>query len=604
MPKVSVIIPCYNQEDYLEDALNSLIGEFEDFEVIVVNDGSTNFGAVEKIQSVIENFSQLQIKFINQENQGVCITRNNAIKEAQGEYILPLDADDVITNSYLKEASDILDERSEIGIVYCRAEFFGAKHGEFKLKEPTISNMLTSNRIFNSAMYRKSDWEKAGGYKEIMQEGCEDWEFWISLMEKGLKTYKIDKIYFKYRKLDEARTFGAIKFSNYIKIRKNIIKLHKKLYRKYFCRVFFPLIFLAVKNAIYNCVLFTKTTLYKFKKFLRRIYFKTAINFLHLYPNIKRINKKRVQKEIEKFLNANLLPPLPLREGAGVSECANDTPAGEINIMKNIIISLTSIPERMHDIRFTLYSLLTQSVKPEKIILYLGKEKFPNGEKDVPENVLAFKNLGLEFRFVEDIRSFTKLVPALKEFPDKIIVTADDDIFYEKDWLKNLVETHNNFPEDIIVHKHLNVKLRPRPAGEDRGEGEINPKEDMNLPYKTWTTDIENRSSYTNFLLGVGGVLYPPNSLHKDVVEKKLFLRLCPHNDDVWFWAMAVMNGTKIRVAENNIPVQTLVNVERELNLNSEPTLYKGNRIGRTDREFMNVFNNYNLKNFNFLITS
>ena len=180
MPKVSVIIPCYNQEDYLEDALNSLIGDFKDFEVIVINDGSTNFGAVEKIESVIKKFPEYQIKFINQENQGVCIARNNAIKEAIGEYIMPLDADDMITNSYIKEASEILDNNSKIGIVYCNAEFFGEKKGEFKLNKPTIFNMLSQNRIFNSSMYRKQNWEEIGGYKPIMKEGCEDWKCEIS----------------------------------------------------------------------------------------------------------------------------------------------------------------------------------------------------------------------------------------------------------------------------------------------------------------------------------------------------------------------------------------------------------------------------------------
>ena len=429
-------------------------------------------------------------------------------------------------------------------------------------------------------MYRKSDWEKVGGYKSLMKEGCEDWEFWISLMETGLKPHKIDKIYFKYRKIYGARTSGAIKFSNYIQIRKNIISLHKNLYKKYFWQIICPSVFLFIKNAIYNTILFGKISFLKFKKFVRRIYYKIAINCLNLYPNIKRINKKMVQKEIDNFLN-------------------NKT-KDKKDIEKDVILSLTSIPDRMFDIHFTIYSLLKQSVKPEKIILYLGKEKFPNGEKDVPDNVLIFKDFGLEFRFVEDIRSFTKLIPALKEFPDKIIVTADDDIFYEKDWLKNLVETHKKYPNNIIEHKHLNIKFQtqhqlPRPTGESMGEGENNSKELYSpLPYRQWTNNIENQSSYTNFLMGVGGVLYPPNSLFKDVTEKNLFLRLCPHNDDVWFWTMAVLNGTKIRIADNAIQNLTVVNVERELNLNSEPTLYKENRIGGTDREFRKVINHYN----------
>ncbi len=563
MPKVSVIIPTFNQEDYLEDALKSLLGDFADFEVVVINDGSTNYGATEKIQSVIEKFPELQIKFINQENQGVCAARNNAIKDAEGLYIMPLDADDVITNSYLKEAAEILDSDKETGIVYCRAEFFGEKSGEFKLDNPTIPNMLTQNRIFNSAMYRKSDWVKVGGYKPIMKQGCEDWEFWITLLETGLKPYKIDKIFFKYRKILDARTSRAVKFLNYIKIRKKIIESHKTLYKRYFWKIIIPFMFFVIKNTLFNIVSLFKTLFLQFKKFLRRIYFKTAINCFNLYPNIKRINKKEQLKKINDFINNK----------------KHDTR----EVFDGVIVSLTSVPDRMYDINYTIYSLLTQSLKPEKVILYLGKEKFPNGEKDIPDNVLQFKDFGLEIHFVEDIRSFTKLVPALNEFPNKTIVTADDDIFYEEDWLKFLVETHKKYPKDIIVHKHLNMKF----VSTSENSYSV-------LPYKKWTDKAEQQASYSNFPLGVGGILYPVNSLYKDVTERKLFLNLCPHNDDVWFWAMAVLNGTKIRIADSPISHLTLVNVERELNLNSESTLYKENRIGRTDREFKKVTNYYN----------
>ena len=241
MPKVSVIIPCYNQEDYLEDALNSLIGEYNDFEVIIVNDGSTNPGADTKICSVITKFPQLSIKYINQKNQGVCAARNNAIREARGEYILPLDVDDMIENTYLKEAVEILNNNKEIGIVNCRVEFFGEKSGEWELPKATIFNMLIQNRLFCSSFYRKADWEMVGGYNPEMKEGCEDWNFWLSLMEKGSRVFRINKFYFKYRQLPNSRTQSALEFKNYLTIRKKIIKFHKKLYLKYNLFVLIPM---------------------------------------------------------------------------------------------------------------------------------------------------------------------------------------------------------------------------------------------------------------------------------------------------------------------------------------------------------------------------
>lgn len=250
MAKVSVIIPCYNQEEYLKDALNSLCGEFKDFEVIVVNDGSTNENAFEKIESICSEFNDLDIKLINQENQGVCIARNNAIKKASGKFIMPLDADDMISNEYLQKGSEILDKNNDIGIVYCEAEFFGIKSGKFNLAKPTIINMLSQNRIFNSAMYRKSDWQLVGGYNPRMQEGCEDWDFWLSLIEKNCKIYKIKEVLFKYRQFDISREKSALNFKNYFNIRKKIIKNHKKLYLKYNLIVLIPLFARILKEFI------------------------------------------------------------------------------------------------------------------------------------------------------------------------------------------------------------------------------------------------------------------------------------------------------------------------------------------------------------------
>ncbi len=542
MKKVSVIIPCYNQGEYLDEAVQSVLkSDYENLEIVIVNDGSTD-----KISDTVTEYfsSNPKIKVIKIKNSGVCTARNVAVENATGEYILPLDADDKIYPEYIKKAVKILDKNQKIGIVYCEAEFFGISDKKWDLKPSTIKNMLVQNRIFPCAMFRKSDFEKVGGYNPKMESGCEDWDLWLSLMENGAETYQIPETLFSYRKYQNERTARALRFKNYLKIRKNIIGFHTDLYKKYWYQTVLPLMFMIVKNLGFNII----EQLKYFKKFLRRIILKTIIS-LGGFPNIKRINKKKIQKEIDRF------------EEKGTDENSD------------VIVTLTSIPSRMFDIHFTLYSLLNQSIKPKKVVLYLDKLS----TRELPDNVTNLIKNGLEIRYVEDLRSFTKLIPALEDFSENIIVTADDDIFYEKDWLKNLVETHKKFPNDIVVHKPMRITF------DEKG----NPK-----PYQKWIKSAQG-ANFANFLMGVGGVLYPQNSLYKDVKDKTLFLRLCPHNDDVWFWAMAVMNGTKIRLAENNIPVQTLVNPMRELNLNTEPTLYKLNRIYRTDLQFRNVWNYY-----------
>ena len=112
---------------------------------------------------------------------------------------------------------------------------------------------------------------------------------------------------------------------------------------------------------------------------------------------------------------------------------------------KNIILSLTSHPKRIKTVWITIESLLRQTYQPNKIILYLAKVDFPAGE--LPHTLYEQTKRGLEIKFVEDYRSATKLIPVLKEYPNHIIVTADDDRVYNNEWLKILIDTHDKYPD-------------------------------------------------------------------------------------------------------------------------------------------------------------
>ena len=168
---------------------------------------------------------------------------------------------------------------------------------------------------------------------------------------------------------------------------------------------------------------------------------------------------------------------------------------------------------------------------PDKIVLYLTFSQF--GENGLPEELLELekKNPILEIRdYPHDIRSYRKLIPALKDFPDSIIVTVDDDVRYDKDILKGLLNMHKKFPDDIIAHRAKKIKL--------------------GRPYKEWKKyrwyHFLRKSIHRSPLImqtGVGGVLYPPHSLKEEMLSAKLFMELAPTTDDIWFWAAAVANG-------------------------------------------------------------
>lgn len=228
MPKVSIIIPCYNQGKYVAEAINSALRQtFKDIEIVCVNDCSTD-NSVEIIKS-FENKYKNFIFLNNEENRGVIYSRNFAIKNCNGTYILPLDADDIIEPTYVEKAVKILDNNPNIGIVYCKAKIFGNYDKYWNLKPFNKSDILYENCIFCSALFRKSDFLKIGGYNNNMKYGCEDYDLWLSFIEQGLEVFQINEILFSYRQYDEtSRT--TISLKNKKEIWNNLIKNHINLY--------------------------------------------------------------------------------------------------------------------------------------------------------------------------------------------------------------------------------------------------------------------------------------------------------------------------------------------------------------------------------------
>ncbi len=241
-----------------------------------------------------------------------------------------------------------------------------------------------------------------------------------------------------------------------------------------------------------------------------------------------------------------------------------------------VIVSLTSYEERFDDLVISLYSLLNQRVKPDRIILWLSDEF--EDISNLPYEITRFIKNGLEIRFVKDIRSYTKIIYALKEFPDAVIVTADDDVYYPKDWLAKLYYSYIMRQEDIHCHRAHRVGVE---------DGNI-------IPYEKWQKHVEEESArFDNFLTGVGGVLYPPNCFTKEVLRDDIFLKNAPYADDVWLWFMALLSGRKIRVVKNHIKTLASTNIMRQLGVCKGRSLYAANRLGANDRQINNLMKFY-----------
>lgn len=201
---------------------------------------------------------------------------------------------------------------------------------------------------------------------------------------------------------------------------------------------------------------------------------------------------------------------------------------------KRIIVSLTSFPAAIPYAVQAIRSILKGTLLPDKIVLYLDTPKFPDGILPAELEILKTECPIFEVRFdAAEIRSYKKLIPALKDFPDDVIVTIDDDINYHPDVLRRLVNLHKQLPDAIIAHRVRRV--RP------------------DAPYKKWRKykwyDFIFKKIHCSHLAmqtGVGGVLYPPHSLDEQMLIPAQFMALAPTNDDIWFWAAAVSHGTYV----------------------------------------------------------
>ena len=191
-----------------------------------------------------------------------------------------------------------------------------------------------------------------------------------------------------------------------------------------------------------------------------------------------------------------------------------------------VIVSLASIPSRLNIVHITVRSLFNQDVLPEKIVLWLHEDlkgKIPKKLNDLVGELFIIE-------FTDYFSSHRKLVEPLKHYPEKTIITCDDDMMYRKNWLSKLFEAHQRDPNKIIANQTRCITYSKK--------GEL-------LPYKSWKP---NRSGCENQKLtlpiGAGGTLYPPNTMDLRVFDQDLFLKLAPNADDLWFKIMGLLKGT------------------------------------------------------------
>lgn len=199
-----------------------------------------------------------------------------------------------------------------------------------------------------------------------------------------------------------------------------------------------------------------------------------------------------------------------------------------------LIISLTSFNKRFGTLQPTLECLLRQTVKADKIILWVSEADYAK----IPQGILDLCHHGLTIGKTEDCRSYTKIIPTLEAYPDAFIITVDDDLYYRPTLIEELVNAWDGDKKHIIAHKVRRIRYDNSKV----------------LPYNHWQWHVKGPDSCDMFFpLGYGGVLYPPNALDcPETLDKSLFRKLAPYADDVWLFFMGKRAGARYSVTSDN----------------------------------------------------
>ena len=603
MVKVSVIVPVYNNEEYLDKCLSSLCNQtLEDIEIICVNDGSSDSSA-----DILNDFKQKddRIIVISQENQGAGASRNNGIDAANGEYISFVDADDWLEKDSLKKLYDNATHNDSDLVLFNSVERKADDETKERIYIPidgtvdyddfvfdyNYSKRLVMNAMFVvwSKLYRTS-FIKENDIRFDTYKIFNDVQFHVESMLLSKRMSYVPDILYNYNKLNESSlqtskansnkrllvfdVFDGVEnflveqglldefYTEFIQFKLTESKANLERTTDEFKEEFYQKM---RKEFIGMNV--DKQTLEELPNEHHFLYMRVLMNknYCDYYVYVFEVSKHRENfvnlryedEQIEKFT------------GLGIN------PERDEN---SIIVSLTSFPERMRDIHYCIFSLLYQTLKPHKVILWLAESQFPNKEDDLPQTLLHFKEHGLTIEWYKDIRSFKKLIPTLLEYPDYYIVTADDDIFYPKDWLEKIWEVHEEYPDEVIASRIRRITFE---------DEEINGYDDWILLNETC------EASYLNFPTNGAGTLFLPNMFSDKIFDEELFLKLCPLGDDIWFWAMMLIHNYRIRPIEKPFNILKYVNIAREVGIIGEYKLWDENKERCNDIQINNVINKF-----------
>lgn len=281
--------------------------------------------------------------------------------------------------------------------------------------------------------------------------------------------------------------------------------------------------------------------------------------------NLRKIVDSQIQKQLriqEMKINAKLMNEV------GISK--------DLYNGRELIVSLTSYGRRIYQVHLVIETLLEQTLKPNRIILWLDETEITRS--DLPLNLLILEKRGLQIEFCENLRSYKKLIPSLRRYPQALIITTDDDILYADDFVERLYKAYQKDPTKIHFYRGHEMK---------QTNGILQ-------PYNSWPMEIEaNEPSIFLFPTSGGGVMYSSDLLAKEIMDIAAFTVLAPTADDVWFKAMSMKKGVLCQQVRLECPYRKkyiFLDAMDDMGLANINMLQNQN-----DSQINNVFTKYNL---------
>ncbi len=226
-PLVSIIMPCFNHGAYIMEALDTVRQQsYRHYEVIIVNDGSTDTATLE----ILSNLSA-EVTVIHQQNAGPSVARHNGIQQARGKYLFFLDSDNKVRDGYISQGVQVMEANHKVGVVYSDGLTFGAGEARKVSGEFDVAAIIFANPIDLCSVVRRETYDATGGFDTYLSRlGLEDWDFWFGVYESGWQFHYIPEILYEYRVLEASRT--------QLVANKNLDRIISHIYQKHAALVY------------------------------------------------------------------------------------------------------------------------------------------------------------------------------------------------------------------------------------------------------------------------------------------------------------------------------------------------------------------------------